>query len=138
LDVREAGHRLPPDDGVAGACRRITQDGDTMAQRTGDLAGFEEFGDLLLQSKRLFEGEHRTLASRNDNRIESCQLDVNRLARVLDESHKPRCSDEPHADQVAGRIAARITRIAQRIRLTFAALGAEYLDFVPLFSKAQV
>src|SRR5262245_46079371 len=109
-----------------------------MTQRAGDLAGLVEFRDLLLQSKSLLEREHRTLAPGDDDRIESCHVDVGGLASVLDQRRQRRGCDEPHADQIACRVAARITRIAQGIGLTFPAIWAEYLDGIALVVKTQI
>src|SRR4029450_11503106 len=99
-----------------------------MAQGAGNLPALVEFRDLLLQSTSVLEREHGTLAPRDDNRIETRHIDVDGLASVLDELRQRRSGNEPHADQIACRVAARITRIAEGIGLTLPAVGAENLD----------
>jgi hypothetical protein len=91
-----------------------------------------------LQSRSLLEREHGTLASGDDDRVEPCHVDVSGFARVLDECRQSWRGDEPHADQIICRVAARITRIAQGIWLTLTALRAEYLGVVLLVAEAQI
>src|SRR5262245_41170310 len=86
----------------------------------------------------LTEREHGSLASRDDDGVELRDIDVSRLASVFDKRYQLWCRDEPHADEVARRVAARITRIAQRVRLAFASVRAEYLNVVSFFSEAQI
>src|SRR5262245_5983170 len=109
-----------------------------MAQCACDLAGLVKLHKLLLQAQSRLEREHGALSACHDDRVEPREINVSHLAGVLDRRRQLWCRDEPHADQVFRRVAARITRIAQGIRLALPTLWAEYLNGIPSFAEAQI
>src|SRR6202022_1517696 len=117
FDVREAGHGLALDQRLAGTEPREAENGDAVTQRAGDLPGFIELDEFLLEADRTLEREHRPLSAGDDDGVEPLRVDLRRFLRRFDQRRKLRRRDEAHADQIAGRVSARVAWIAHRIGL---------------------
>jgi len=138
LDVREAGDRLALGERLSIRELRVAQQRDAVAEGARDLARLVELDELLVEIARLLEGEHRRLPACHDDRVELGDADLGDRLGLFDERREARGRDKPHADQIAGRVAARIARVAHAVGFALAAGGAEHFDLVPGFVERVV
>jgi len=109
-----------------------------VAKRRRDFACLVEGDELDAQIFGFFDREHRAQAAGHDNRVRSFNVDVTCRTRFSNETCIFGCVNEAGRDQIAGRPTAGIVRIARRIGLAGAAIGAEYFDLaVALFEVVK-
>ena len=86
-----------------------------MAKHTGDFSGFVELGRFPVEVGGLFVSEHWSLAAGDQNGVEVENIDRGNLFGVLNQAHEFGRVNEAHADQIARRVSARISRVAHGI-----------------------
>src|SRR5262245_25928491 len=100
LDIREAGYRFPEHERCTGAQARVSQNSDTVTQRAGNLAALVEVDKRPLEIRSLFVGEHRTLATRDHDRVIGGRIDVLHPCRRFYKRREFGGRDKPPCDQV--------------------------------------
>src|SRR5208282_4542874 len=106
-----------------------------VAERRRHLARLVEAREGLVQAARLFEGEHRRLPARDDDRVVVVRRKRRNGLRVVDQADEARGRQEPHADQIARRISGWIARVAERVGLALAAVWREDVDPIALLGE---
>jgi hypothetical protein len=86
-----------------------------VADHGGHLAGLVEGGDERVHAFVAPEGVHRALASDEQRSVVVVDADVGKRLRFLDQLHVRGRVDETEADQILGRVAGLVARVAPRI-----------------------
>jgi hypothetical protein len=109
-----------------------------VAERGRRPARLVELDELVLEVRGALEGEHRPLPAGNDESVVGADIEVVDRSRRLDELNEGWVVLVAAADDVFGLPLSDVLRVAHRIRLAPAAIGAVDLNLVTELSELEV
>jgi hypothetical protein len=109
-----------------------------MTQGARDLAAFKEAHEDLLKLDCRFIGEHRRLATSDDDGVVMIGIQLWYRGRFTYERREIRSRDEASRDQVFRRIPTGIARIAHGVGDTRAAVRTEHPHLITLLREPKI